>query len=282
MKGWSREEVEATVSDYFAMLEAELRGRSYSKTEHRRRLLPNLHGRSVQSVEFKHANISAILIDLGFPYIAGYKPRSNYQRLLYEVVADRLASDGRLVQLAADDVEATATLPSVDDILGVLTAPPARAERSSRERRTPAGAVGLLKRSINYLERESRNRALGLVGEQFVIRFEQARLIHAGREALAARIEHVSRTRGDGDGYDILSYEESGKERLVEVKTTKYGRETPFFVSQNEVEVSGRLNEQYHIYRVFDFRSKGRLFMLHGAIADTCQLEPVSYAARVA
>ncbi|BAS06695.1 hypothetical protein AHiyo4_01170 [Arthrobacter sp. Hiyo4] len=44
----------------------------------------------------------------------------------------------------------------------------------------------------------------------------------------------MSKTRGDGLGYDILSFEESGKERLLEVKTTKSRAETPFFVSRNE------------------------------------------------
>jgi Protein NO VEIN, C-terminal len=40
-----------------------------------------------------------------------------------------------------------------------------------------------------------------------------------------------------------------GRERLVEVKTTAYGRETPFFVTRNEVEVSGKQDDQYFLYR---------------------------------
>ena len=69
---WSRAEVEATVTAYFAMLKAELRGEPYSKAEHRRALVKLLDKRSEQSVEFKHANISAVLIELGIPYISGY------------------------------------------------------------------------------------------------------------------------------------------------------------------------------------------------------------------
>src|SRR5438046_4444209 len=37
---WSREEVEATVADYFAMLEAELAGTLFAMTAHRPQLLP--------------------------------------------------------------------------------------------------------------------------------------------------------------------------------------------------------------------------------------------------
>ena len=35
---WSREEVEATVADYFDMLGQELHGQNYNKSAHRRRL----------------------------------------------------------------------------------------------------------------------------------------------------------------------------------------------------------------------------------------------------
>lgn len=53
-------------------------------------------------------------------------------------------------------------------------------------------------RIVNYLEMESRNRSLGQAGEEFVVRFETARLIAEGAERLAAMVEHVAATRGDG------------------------------------------------------------------------------------
>ena len=59
------------------MLSAELAGVPYNKAAHRRELAKLLADWSEQAIEFKHANISAVLIGLGFPYISGYKPRSN-------------------------------------------------------------------------------------------------------------------------------------------------------------------------------------------------------------
>lgn len=276
---WTEEEVEATVADYFAMLVSELSGKAYSKTDHRRHLLPLLQRRSEQSIEFKHANISAVLIELGFPYIPGYKPRSNYQRLLYEVVSRRLASNSELLQLAAVDVERPIKVPAVDDILQAFTAPPRPVVRSHRaaEHRS-----AYLPTPINYLEREARNRALGDAGEEFVINFERARLINLGCESLASKIEHVAKSRGDAEGFDILSYEKSGTKRLIEVKTTKYGPHTPFFVSRNEVQISKAHAKQYHLYRVFAFRIDPRLFALHGALSSTCDLDPTTYIATVA
>lgn len=63
---WSREEVEATVSDYFEMLALELRGEPYNKAEHNRNLQKFLNARTKAAVELKHQNISAVLIELGY------------------------------------------------------------------------------------------------------------------------------------------------------------------------------------------------------------------------
>jgi hypothetical protein len=273
---WTREEVEATVADYLAMLAQELASQPYVKAEHRRRLMPLLRDRSEQSVEFKHANISAVLIDLGFPYISGYKPRGNYQRLLCEVVADRLTGDRTIQQLAAADATASAPIPHVTDILKVVTDPPQPLHHTSD--------VGTFSTSlgVNYLEIEARNQALGLAGEHFVLLFEKTRLVSVGREALADKIQHVSREVGDREGFDIRSFEPDGSDRLIEVKTTKHGRDTPFFLSRNEVRVSQSRADRYHLYRLFDFRASPRMFTLKGALSSTCTLDPISFIASAA
>jgi hypothetical protein len=66
-ESWSREEVEATVAAYLDMLDQELRGLQFNKSDARRRLGATLSGRSEGAIERKHQNISAILIELGFP-----------------------------------------------------------------------------------------------------------------------------------------------------------------------------------------------------------------------
>jgi hypothetical protein len=62
---WTEREVRLIVADYFTMLEAELKGEQYRKSEHRKALIPQLEGRSAGSVEFKHQNISAVLVEFG-------------------------------------------------------------------------------------------------------------------------------------------------------------------------------------------------------------------------
>jgi len=58
-ESWSREEVEATVAAYLEMLDQELRGHSFNKSDARRRLHSILTGRSDGAIERKHQNISA-------------------------------------------------------------------------------------------------------------------------------------------------------------------------------------------------------------------------------
>ena len=272
---WSRQEVEAIIDDYLSMLASELVGAPFNKTAHRRALKLQLSGRSDQSIEFKHANISAALLDAGFPYISGYKPRSNYQGLLSDLLADRMSKASELHEVAAADADRPMVVPEVDEILEVLTQPPKAA----------AGEVGgvwepgPIRLTTNYIEREARNRSLGSAGELFVINYERARLIQAGKEPLAARIEHTSRVRGDYEGYDILSFDVNGEERLIEVKTTKYGIDTPFWVSKNEVATSERRSLLYQVYRLFAFRAAPMLYTLPGAISQSCKLSASSFVA---
>jgi len=277
-KDWTRQEVEAIVDDYLSMLASELTGTIYSKAAHRRALRSRLTDRSDQSIEFKHANISAILLEAGFPYIAGYKPRSNYQKLLAEVVARRMAGATQLQEIAYADADRLIVVPEVDDILRIVTSPPSPLAASSSQ--TVESTFNPVRLTTNYIEREARNRSLGNAGERFVVNYERARLILAGKEPLAARIEHTSQVRGDYEGYDILSFEESGRERLIEVKTTKYGSETPFFVSKNEVSTSELHASVYYLYRLYAFRTSPKLYTLAGAISERCYLSPTTFLAK--
>lgn len=167
---WSHEEVEATVSDYFEMLAMELRGEPYNKAEHNRNLQKLLKSRTKAAVELKHQNISAALTELGYPYIDGYKPLPKYQRLLYEVVEDRLLNAVGLHQAAAAAVEQTVEqLPVVSDVLAILVSPPHREEDKPKLHDSAPRIRQPVRR--NYLEIESRNQALGLAGEKLVLEF---------------------------------------------------------------------------------------------------------------
>jgi hypothetical protein len=272
---WSASEVAATVADYLAMLTSELRGEAYSKRDHNRQLQAMLNNRSAGAIEFKHANISAVLIELGFPYIDGYKPRGNYQELLKTEVIARLDASSETTAAAEAIIAAPAAPVALVESLDVFVDPPSREPPSATyERRKPT----FTPRRINYLEREARNASLGAAGERFVLEAEHRRLWDAGHRHLAERIEHVAATQGDGHGYDIVSYELDGRERLIEVKTTSFGAMTPFFASAKEVAVS-EAREEFYLYRVFKFRDRPRVFWLQGSLRLSCVLDPVQFRA---
>lgn len=273
---WSRTENEAAVADYFDMLRGELLGQPYVKAEHRRRLGRLLNGRSEQAIEFKHCNISACLLDLGCPaYIEGYQPRGNYQQLLHDVVMDRLEASRDVRAAVESRTEAVAPGEYGVDILQLLVDPPRPREKGS----APHGFVRDRVACTDYSTRESHNRALGDAGELFVLQFERARLARGGAEQLADRVEHVAKTRGDGIGYDIASFEIGGTARLIEVKTTNFGQYAPFYVSRNELLVSQKQSGWYFLYRLFDFHDNPRLFTLPGALSDSVDLDPSQYIA---
>ena len=196
---WSRLEVEATITSYLEMLRLEIEGASYNKAERRRALRRLLDGRSEAAIERKHQNISAVLIESGFPSIDGYKPLGNYQELLREVVEERLMESDPLIALVEEDVRQPASVPSFDDILAALVEAPERKAAAMnmypKERKAQPPP-----RRTNYLLQEIRNATLGRAGERFVLDFERARLTAAGQERLAGDVEHVADTRGDHSG----------------------------------------------------------------------------------
>ena len=259
------------------MLEKELGREPYNKSEHRRRLRALLVRRTDGSIERKHQNISAVLINAHFPPIPGYKPLFNYQSLLADVVLERIEDDAVLHSLARSYVEGPITPASPDDILQRLVRPPDVLEQvrvalaGQRDRR--------FARQTDFLAMEAQNRSLGSCGEEFVVSFERARLRYHGLEALAQRVERVSTTRGDGLGFDVLSFFLDSRERFIEVKTTQLGPATPFYVTRNELAFSVEEKDAYALYRVYSFGSDPKMFALDGNLKATCLLAPTQYLA---
>ena len=277
---WSLFEVEACVADYLDMLTLELNGQPFNKRARATALMQKLDGRGHGSVEFKHANISAALLELGYPYIDGYKPRGNFQRsLLLDVLSDQLAGHLAL-QEAAQAAVVRPALVDADRIGDAVWVPAPKLAKGAKDAAATYAPTFTASRR-DYLAQEARNRSLGRAGELFVVELESRRLHAAGKRTLSDRVEHVAASQGDGLGYDVLSFDIDGRERLIEVKTTSFGELTPFFVSRNELARSEKDAPLYHLYRLFDFRTAPRLFDLPGTISGHCQLDPVSYLARL-
>ncbi len=277
---WSEQEVRLIVADYFAMLEAELLGKPFKKSDHRKALAPKLQGRSDGSIEFKHQNVSGVLVELGLPYIEGYKPRSNYQGLLAAEVEGFLDQQpGFLDKLAAAPTINPAQCQQIaePDLDKIIEDPP---EKTVAPATTSKPWLSRKARKIDFAERDAANRQLAKLGERFVFDLERYRLMAAGRDDLARRVVWASQAIGDGLGFDILSFDDADdSERMVEVKTTGLGKFFPFYVTGNELRCSEDVPNQFHLFRVFDFGREPRLYILHGSLRQLCQLDPVLYRA---
>lgn len=276
---WTDQEIALTVADYMKMLTLELAGQRYNKTAHRKALLEQLDGRSNGAVELKHQNISAVLRDLNCFWIPGYKPRGNYQEALAHYLEGWINTHPEFDRASQFAVEQPAFMPSGIELSKLVVDAPTPSNEVKESH--PAYAIKRSASKRDYVAQEARNSALGAAGELLVMEYEDFRLRSAGKKALADRIEHVSNSQGDGLGYDILSYEISGKERFLEVKTTAFAKETPFYASRNEVSFSEEFHEQFHLYRLFEFRKSPKLFSLPGPIANHCFMDPVSFICKL-
>src|ERR1700677_4183440 len=149
-KPWQDEELDAIIADYFVMLAADLTGRPYVKSRHSAALMAQI-GRTHRSVEFKHQNISAVLDELGLPWIPGYMPKRNYQSAIFNAI------DRYLIQHPEMLIPTPASHAELVRSSAVFVEPPSPTIGGQR---IPEGLKRLV-RKFDPVERDHRNRSLG-------------------------------------------------------------------------------------------------------------------------
>jgi hypothetical protein len=140
---WRDDELDAIVADYFDMLQADLSRQPYIKSRHSAALMAQI-GRTHRSVDFKHQNISAVLDELGMPWIPGYKPKRNYQNAIFDAIDRYLSKHPTAFETVA------ASPPAPPSSAEVFVAPPPLDAASLP---IPAGLMRLV-RKFDPVERE--------------------------------------------------------------------------------------------------------------------------------
>jgi hypothetical protein len=267
---WSDWEVDAIVADYFAMLNDEITGAYFNKSEHRR-ALEGLTKRQPGSIERKHQNISAVLERLGLPFVRGYKPLAHFQNALLDAVERYLASkDLPIFEFTASTPNLLAESPN----LWIGPAPEVNPNDDEEPER-----LRQLVRKFDPAERDARNRSLGKLGEELVFLHEQHWLKAHGQVDLARKVEWTAEVHGDGAGYDIRSFDLNGSERLIEVKTTNGPAKTPFFLSENERAFSTERPDAFRLLRLYSFAAKPSAFELRPPLSERLALSATNYRA---
>lgn len=266
---WTEAENRLIVNDYLAMLAQECAGTPYSKTQHRNALIEAMRGtRSRGSIEMKHQNVSAVMLELGLPYIKGYKPLPNIQESLLSEVRRQLGDNpGWLPQLRPQ--------PS--------SPVEARLAASLHQVPVPKAPSGRRGRKVDYGLLQEESKRIGDRGEEFVLNYEREALSGLGRPDLAADVLWAARETGDGLGYDIRSFTPDGRPRYIEVKATKFDAQTPFYITSAELDFARNHQGEYAIYRVFNIDAAvPEFYVLAGNPDAQLVVEPITYRARPA
>jgi hypothetical protein len=172
---WTEEEVGLLIANYFEMLGMELKGKEYNKAEHNRLLREKLQRRSKGSVEFKHQNVSAVLLNLGLPYIDGYKPARNFQRSLVNSVKAHLELKPQIYGVIEETVDTSPeALPMLESWELLFESPP---EKSSLPISPSEPWQPRKGRQIDFVHRDATNRRLGRCGEEFAIQLESSTIV---------------------------------------------------------------------------------------------------------
>ena len=111
----------------------------------------------------------------------------------------------------------------------------------------------------DYITQYIKDFEIGEAGESLVYKYE-CNIIEAakkkGQIGEDIFVKWVSRD-DDSAGYDILSYDLKTKTtKYIEVKSTSGGKNTPFYISENELNFSKRKSDKYYIYRIYGLKNK--------------------------
>ena len=286
---WSEDELDLIVQTYFAILQGIPTAERGFKADAKRALDAQI-GRGIGSIDFKLGNLSFIATEIGLPELPGFVPARKAQKGPIYKAFDRyvsahpeLLADSAFLSPSqvssyggvSDTVSPKYGAGALTDLLPTDPIPPLSEPKSAR----PEGLVRLI-RKYDPAARDHRNRLLGRLGEQHVLNHEIARLIAADQMQLALQVEWTSEVHGDGAGYDIRSFEPDGSDRLIEVKSTKGGPTTDFYLSRTEREVSMERPDAWRLYRLHTLPTKPRLFVLPPPLEHAVRLEPESWRAR--
>ncbi len=125
-------------------------------------------------------------------------------------------------------------------------------------------------------KKQKTSKVLGDEGEKLVMKYERKKLkkseLHKEAELVQKKL--------DGEGYDILSYDENGEEIHIEVKTTKGGIDEPFYMSENEKVYFEQKSMNYRLYRLYNFKfptKTAKFYILTADQLDNADFNSLNY-----
>ncbi len=238
------------VKRFFDMLSTS----SYIEKDKKNNITSNISKKDIKVIlnSFSHRDFS----DKGyFEYLTTndgwqfYSSNPNYQKIFDTLQKKSTQEQSDIVE----QIVGANQLPKLGDVkpqlVDITISPSLRPKSTGRVK-------SVIANKIDYAERDANNKIVGDFAEQVVIKYEKENLLTLGKKKFASQVTQVS-LESDSYGYDVLSYDSSGKEKHIEVKAVKGKPNSSFrfFISENEIAVA-KSDKDYHLYVVFDYVSQ--------------------------
>jgi hypothetical protein len=136
-------------------------------------------------------------------------------------------------------------------------------------------------RKVDWNALNQKGAVTGIKGEDVALAIEQEYLRSAGRRDLADRVSNHAQTKGDGLGYDILSFFVNGREKYIEVKSTTGPLKTSFYLSKNELGFLGEHKDDAFLYRVSLQNGDASLRVFTAAEVEEQEIAPVQFLVKI-
>jgi uncharacterized protein DUF3883 len=86
----------------------------------------------------------------------------------------------------------------------------------------------------------------------------------------AEKVERISNANISA-GFDVFSYEVSGNEKFIEVKTTALSK-LEFYLSSNEIDIAREYQHRYRIYFLSEIYGSPKLMKIHNPLVEVGKL----------
>lgn len=236
-------------------------------------------------------------LDITYRPIRGHIENIGHFNSLCEIVRYELSNDQELLQLHKDRITAecyndinlniltqdfiyaVARHLNQQTLLPVTTTFRTANEVSATNLSISTDQLTFRGRTVNFIQNNIDNKRIGDLGELWVLKYEIEKLRQTGQHNLIDKIKYTAKDEGDGTGYDIQSFDRNGQKIYIEVKTTKGGKNSTFYVTRTELERSKIEKENFYLYRLYNYNEENDtadIFIIQGDLTNLCEF-PTTY-----
>jgi hypothetical protein len=131
-------------------------------------------------------------------------------------------------------------------------------------------------RDVDFEKQAKEQKELGDAGEELV---KQHEIVQLQKRGMHDKITEV-RIAETGEGFDVYSFDENGREKFIEVKTTTGSWKNRFYLTRHELKFMRERESNFSLYRVYNFdeeNNSGEFFELTGDVEDQLIKEPTVF-----